>query len=141
MSKIKYDDIVYFKGSKILIIWALTPKNSMPAKEFLDEMVPPDWGKLDRILKRLGDYGQIRNKQQFRSVGGSLFEVKGGVRRLVGYFIPGHFVLTHGFSKRGGGKSANKFPPKERKRALKIKQDFEQLFRNMRKERNHGRKK
>jgi hypothetical protein len=141
MPKIKYNDVVYFRGSRILIIWASTTTGSMPAKEFLDATVPPDWGKLDRILKRLGDYGQVRNKQQFRTVGESLFEVKGGVRRLVGYFIPDHFVLTHGFSKRGGGKSANKFPQKERKRALKIKQDFELLFKNMRKGGNHEREK
>jgi len=92
-------------------------------------------------LKRLGDYGKVVNKQQFRSVGESLFEVKGGAWRLIGYFIPNHFVLTHGFKKRGGGKAANKFPSNQKKRALKIKQDFEPLFKSIRKEVSHGQKK
>jgi hypothetical protein len=35
--------------------------------------------------------------------------------------------LTHGFNKRGGGKSANKFPPIELDRALQIKEEFEAL--------------
>ncbi|OQY43426.1 MAG: hypothetical protein B6240_12450 [Desulfobacteraceae bacterium 4572_87] len=113
----------------------------MPAKEYLDARTPPEWAKLDRILKRLGDHGKVKNIEQFRPVGDGLFEVKGGGKRMVGYFIPDHFVLTHGFDKRGGGKSANKFPPKERKKALKMKLDFEPIFTNMIKGRGHGRKK
>ncbi len=141
MPKIKYKDIIYYRGSKLTIIFAATMKDSMPAKAFLDAIGPPDWGKLDRILHRLGDYRRVINKEQFRSVGDRLFEIKGGARRLVGYYIPDHFVLTHGFEKRGGGKAANKFPKKERKRALKIKQEFKQVFKNMGKGGNHGRKK
>ena len=141
MPKIKYRDILYYDGSKFKILWAVSAGYSMPGKEFLDKLGPPDWGKLDRILCRLGDRGRIINKEQFRSVGDGLFEVKGGARRLVGYFIPDHFVLTHGFEKRGGGKAANKFPKKERQRALKIKEEFTQVFKSMKKGGGNGRKK
>lgn len=137
----KYKDILYYKGPRIRIIFAAIQKDSMPAKEYFDARIPADWTKLDRILKRLGDYGKVINKEQFRSVGDGLFEAKAGKRRLVGYFVPDHFVLTHGFDKRGGGKSANKFPPGERKRALSIKLDFEPLFKQMIKGGGHGSKK
>lgn len=137
----KFKDILYYKGTRIKIIFAATPTNSMPSKEYLEERIPAEWAKLDRILKRLGDFGKVKNKQQFRSVGDGLYEAKAGIRRLVGYFVPNHFVLTHGFNKRGGGKSANRFPSKERKRALNIKLDFEPLFKNMIKGMGHGHKK
>ena len=82
----------------------------------------------------MGDNGRIVNIEQFRPIGDKLYEVKGGARRLVGYFIPGHFVLTHGFNKRGGGKSANKFPKTQRQKAIRIKEDFDNIFKKMKKE-------
>lgn len=117
-------EIQYYSGKILKIIFAMTSNNKMPAKDYFELIRPPDWGKLDRILRRLGDHGRIKNKEQFRSVNDGLFEVKGGKFRLVGYFLPGMFILTHGFEKRGGGKKANKFPDKERKKALEIKSNF-----------------
>lgn len=136
----KYKDILYYKGRRIRIIFAATPNGSMPAKEYFNARIPAEWSRLDRILQRLGDFGKVKNTEQFRSVGDGLYEVKAARRRLVGYFVPDHFALTHGFDKRGGGKSANKFPPKERKRSLNLKSKFEPLFKKMIKGGDHGHK-
>lgn len=133
MPKIKYADTVYYRGGRLIIVCAVTTNNAMVGREFLDSIGPPDWGKLDRIICRLADKGKIFNKEQFRPVGDSLFEIKGGAKRMVGYFLPGHFVITHGFEKRGGGKSANRFPGNQRKRALEIKSQFEPIFKKMKK--------
>lgn len=121
-------DIQYCKGRFFTIIFAKKDNGECPAKDFLASTKPPDWGKLDRILKRLAERGKIINKEQFRKVDGQLYEVKGGGKRIVGFFIPKHFVLTHGFKKRGGGKSANKFPKSEKEKALQIKEDFESSY-------------
>ena len=127
-----YKGLLYWSGKMLRICFARCFNGNIPAKEFLDfaktEGVST-WGKLDRVLKRLSDYGRIRNKEQFRPVGDGLFEVKeGGGKRMVGYFSCGHFILTHGFEKRGGGKSSNKFPENERERALRIRSEFEIEF-------------
>ncbi len=118
-------ELIYYTGNRLKIVFATKQNESCPAKEFLDSIGPPDWGKLDRILKRLADYGKINNIQQFRKIDNTLFEIKGGPRRLVGYFLPGHFVLTHGFEKRGGGRAANKFPKSEIQKAKNIKEEFD----------------
>ena len=125
-----YGELLYYKGARLKIVFAMTSGGDTPGKDFfLKDTKPPAWGKLDRILKRLGDFGVINNIEQFRPVGNGLHEVKeGGGRRLVGYFLPGHFIITHGFHKRGGGKSANKFPDTERERALGIRAGFEPHF-------------
>lgn len=88
-------DAIYYNGKCLRIICAKRQNGTYPAKDFLDSATPQDWSKLDRIIKR-----------------------------LAGYFIPGHFVLTHGFEKRGGGK-ADKFPSSEMQKALNIKNDFD----------------
>jgi len=123
------EELLYCSGKMRRIFFARSSNGDIPAKEFLDSAKRGSvatWGKLDRILKRLSDFGQIRNKEQFRPVGDDLWEVKeGGGKRLVGYFSYSHFILTHGFEKRGGGKASNKFPPTERERALRIKSEFE----------------
>lgn len=121
-------DIIYYTGRCLKIIWAKKRNGTYPAKKFFDSIKPPDWGKLDRIIKRLADYGKVINIEQFRKIDGQLYEVKGGNKRLVGFFIPEHFVLTHGFKKRGGGRSANKFPKPQMEKAIQIKEDFESTY-------------
>lgn len=123
-----YKDTVYYAGTHYIILFAQTGKNRMPAKKFFDSIGPPDWGKLDRVLTRLADRGKIINIEQFRSIGDDLYEVKGGRFRLIGFFKAGHFVLTGGFEKRGGGKAANRVPDNERRKALRIKSEFEQTI-------------
>lgn len=124
---IDYKGLLYYAGTHLRIIFARPRGQNLHAKEFLDSLEDKSLLKLDRVLKRLADYGKVKNKEQFRSVGEDLWEVKEpGGKRLVGYFLgAGHFVLTHGFQKRGGGRAANKFPPEERDRAIRIRQEFE----------------
>lgn len=122
---IHYKDLIYCVGDQKTILFAVTNSGRMPAKTFFDRIGPPDWGKLDRILRRLSDRGKISNKQQFRNIDDDLYEVKGGKFRLIGFFKAGHFVLTNGFQKRGGGKSANRVQDNERKKALRIRSEFE----------------
>lgn len=117
-------EIVYYKGKCLTVVFAQKQNGTCPAKDFLDAVGPPDWGKLDRIIKRLADTGKIYNTQQFRKIETLIYEVKGGSKRLAGYFKAGYFVLTHGFEKRGGGKS-DKFPSSEKQKAYNIKKEFD----------------
>lgn len=117
-------ELVYYTGKYLKIVFAQKRNGTCPAKEFLDSIGPPDWGKLDRIIKRLADKGKIYNIQQFRKIEPQIYEIKGGSKRLAGYFKPGYFVLTHGFEKRGGGKS-DKFPPSEKQKVTNIKKEFD----------------
>ena len=120
-----YRNTVYYAGAKFKILYAQTNNGRMPAKVFFDSIGKPDWGKLNRVLKRLANRGTVKNKELFRNIGDGLFEVKGGKCRLIGFFKAGVFVLTNGFDKRGGGKAANRVPDKERRKALRIKTEFE----------------
>lgn len=128
--------LLYYDGKCRKIFFAKAHGGSIPAQEFLEEIKnAAEWSKLDRVLTRLGDYGQIRNEEQFRSIGDDLYEVKEpGGKRLIGYFRAGHFIVTHGFKKRGGGKAANKVPPEERARAIRIREEFELEFQRIIKE-------
>ncbi len=130
MNSYSNDDLIYFRGSRLTILMAETTDGDCPIKDFIDDTDPSDWAKIDRVLVRLANFGKVNNTEQFRDVDDGLFEVKETCRkkRIAGYFLPGHFIITHGFEKRGGGKAANKFPPRHRERALRIKEQFRPKF-------------
>lgn len=115
---------IYYDGKCLKIIFAVTANDKLPAKDYLDELLrtsSEDWDRIRRILCRLGDRGRVFNKQQFRSVGNGIFEVKAGSRRVLGCYVKaGYFALLCGFKKRG-----RKLPKTEKTKALKIRSEFE----------------
>lgn len=134
---IDYRKLLYYAGTRLRVIFACTAAGDRLGQDFMDALDVNTWGKIDRVLKRLADQGRISNTELFRKVGSDLWEVKeGGGKRLVGYFMAGHFVITHGFEKRGGGKAANKFPSEERERAERIRREFEMVFNRINRERS-----
>ena len=129
---IDYKELLYYSGTRLRIIFARSKSKSLRSKDFLDSLESDSLMKLDRVLKRLEDYGKVFNTEQFKTIGDDLWEVKEpGGKRLIGYFRPAHFVLTHGFEKRGGGRSANKVPAEEKERANRIREEFEFEFKRM----------
>lgn len=72
-------------------------------------------------IKRLGDFGQIQNREMFRKESGGFWAFKAFQARLLRYFRPDQrVVITHGFSKKGDAIRKQEF-----ERAARIKQEYE----------------
>lgn len=115
----------YYVGRKLTVLLAEKTNGNCPAKDYLDSLGNDKFSALDRIIKRLADFGKISNKEQFRIIDDHIYEIKAKGHRLPGIFKPNCFIITHGFPKRGGGKSANKFPSKEKTKTFGIISEYE----------------
>ena len=115
----------YYTGRKLTVLLAEKTNGNCPAKDYLDGLDNDKFSALDRIIHRLADFGKIFNKEQFRIIEDQIYEIKAKGHRLPVIFKPNCFIITHGFPKRGGGRSANKFPPREKTKALGIISEYE----------------
>lgn len=113
------DRALAYRGRCFVIEFALLPEGQMPAKEFLEGLNEGDQAKILSLIERLGDHGEIRNREKFKKVERTdFFEFKSFQVRIIGFFIHGRrFVLTHGFRKK-----QDNIPKSELERAYWIKQ-------------------
>lgn len=132
------DDLQYCSGEIRTIIFAKTENDRYPAEEFLQSLEKKHSARLSAILKSLSKKQTIFNTQLFRKANDQIYEVKTSKYRLIGYFQSGYFILTHGFEKRGGGKSANRTPRSEKKRAARIISEFDPVLEQLIKEQKEG---
>ena len=96
---------VYYEGKVYIVELAIRADGSCPAKEYLDQLFKRSkihWEKIIRPIKRLADFGEISNRQQFKKIEGTDFwEFKSFQIRMPCFFLPdGRVVITHGFSKK-----------------------------------------
>lgn len=108
-----------YQGRCFTIEFALLPEGQMPAKEFLEGLSLGDQAKISALIKRLGDLGEIRNREKFKKIERTeFFEFKSFQVRIIGFFMQGRrFVLTHGFPKK-----QDNIPQSQLERANRIKQ-------------------
>lgn len=98
-----------------------------PVKEFLDELAADakrSHDSLVAILDLHANHGPITNKRKSRDEGDDLYAFKNPYNaRILYFYMPGgRTVMTHGFKKKG-----DKLPPNEKRRALAIKAQVEEL--------------
>ena len=114
-------------GAKFAVEYARTAKGAYPAEVYLGELDLRTRAKLDALIERFSQLGEIRNKEQFKLLkgGNQLFEFKHYQARVVGYYAPrqGAIVLTHGFTKQ-----SNDTPSPEIERAKRIREEYERYM-------------
>lgn len=76
------------KGTKRTIHSVIFADGSSPAVEFLDPLTDDKRRKLDTLFERMGDHGELRNKEKFKKVEDSdgLFEFKSHQIRVLCFF-------------------------------------------------------
>lgn len=91
-----------YRGTRFCIQYAVRASGSCPAREFYESLSTPDQAKILALLVRMGDHGQIFNKEKFKKIEGTgLYEFKSFQVRIICSFQPKRrLVLLHGVIKK-----------------------------------------
>lgn len=112
---------IAYQGPAFTIEWYWDARGRSPALEYFELLPEERQDDLLLLLKRMGDLGRIFDKTKFRNEGDQIFAFKPQPDRFLCFFTTGRkIVITNAFVKKG-----NKLPPREKKRALRAKADFE----------------
>ncbi|HEU5281689.1 MAG TPA: type II toxin-antitoxin system RelE/ParE family toxin [Gammaproteobacteria bacterium] len=110
-----------YRGEFFTIEWYFDNKGKSPALTHYLSLPLNEKIATLHLFKRMGDGGKIMDKTKFNHEGDKLFAFKPQPNRFLCFFTVGKkIIITHGFVKK-----SQKLPALEKKRALKIKQEYE----------------
>lgn len=113
---------VVYRGSCFTIEWYFDSQGKSDVKEYFDRLSRTQKQKFLYLVKRMGDAGKIYDKTKFRYEGDNIYAFKPQPDRFLCFFYrEGKIIITNGFFKK-----QQKLPLKEKERALKYRQDYEQ---------------
>ncbi len=118
------DRIIAYRGGRFTIEYARESNRDVPGLDFFKSLEPRWQARFVNLYKRLGDFGQIQNREMFRKESEGFWAFKAFQARLLCYFRPDQrVVITHGFSKKGDAIRRQEF-----ERAARIKQEYEEFL-------------
>jgi hypothetical protein len=100
MSKEADTPEVVVRGAMRTIEYAVCANGSSPARDFVENLEPPDQRKLVVLLRRMAEHGNVPNEQQFKHVKGKLFEFKKHQIRVFCFRDGDSWILTNGYKKK-----------------------------------------
>lgn len=114
------EEYIVYEGEAFTIEWYFDAKGKSQPLKFYEARVEDQRIQLLKLVKTMGDMGNIRNKTKFRNEGDKIFAFKPRPNRFFCFFVEGpKIVITNGFVKK-----KDKLPPNEKKRALIHMADF-----------------
>ncbi|MBN2159249.1 MAG: type II toxin-antitoxin system RelE/ParE family toxin [Spirochaetes bacterium] len=109
-----------YEGPCFAIEWYFDTGGKSQALEYFQELNEGRQDKTLYLLKRMGDFGKISNKAQFRYEGDDIFAFKPQPDRFLCFFVKGRkIIITNAFVKK-----SDALPRKEKQRAMKSREDF-----------------
>jgi hypothetical protein len=122
------DGVIAYRGVQLTIEYAHEANGEAPGSAFFNSLDPRWQARIVYLYKRLGDVGQIHNREMFRKETGEFWAFKAFQARLLCYFRRDQrVVITHGFSKK-----TDKIRKQEFDRAARIKQEYEDYLSGLR---------
>lgn len=114
-------EYIIYKGEFFTVEWYYSEKGTSQAKEYFDELDDGSKAKLLYLIQRISDHGKISNKKLFNNEGDGLYAFKPQPERFLTFFTKGKkIIITSAFRKK-----TQKLPTKQKKYALKIKDNYE----------------
>lgn len=77
-----WPDYMAYEGDVYQIEFYFDEKGKSQSRKYLEDMKPSDARKFAHLLQMMGDMGQIRNKEKFRSEGDKIYAFKPQPHRL-----------------------------------------------------------
>lgn len=112
---------IAYQGDKFTIEWYFDRRGKSPAFEYFEKLPLSRKKKLIHLFFLLGDVGKIFNEEKFRHEGNQIYVLKPAPDRFLCFFFDGSKVIvTNVYEKKSA-----KMPPKEKAKALKVKEDYE----------------
>lgn len=113
---------VVFAGEKFTIEWYFDSKGKSRALNYFESLGDRDQIKLLELFELMGNVGEIKNKNKFRSEGEKIYAFKPHPYRFLCFFYAGQkIILTNAFHKK-----TDKLPQNEKLRALEIMKSYEE---------------
>lgn len=113
------DDRLVYIGNSRRIEWAVLPNGKLPGLKVWNKLDSRDKAKLFTTIKRLGDFGVVRNEERYKHEQGKIYAIKANIIRIYCYEISGNrIVLTNVVTKKQ--KKARK---EDLKRAERIRKE------------------
>ena len=115
------NEYVAFEGKKFLIEWYFDSKGNSIALNYFESLNEDEQIKLLSLFELMGNIGVIKNETKFRNEGDKIYAFKPQPHRFLCFFFTGKkIIVTNAFHKK-----TDKLPPKEKDKALKIKENYE----------------
>ena len=118
---IKDFEYIIYKGKYFSVEWYYSENGNSQPKEYYEELDVASQAKFLYLVERMSDHGKISNKKLFNTEGDGLYAFKPQPERFLTFFTKGKkLIITSAFRKK-----TQKLPNKEKKKALKIRKDYE----------------
>lgn len=113
-------EYIVYEGEAFTIEWYHDAKGKSQPYDFLESLNDDEQAQLFKLVKLMGDMGQIHNKIKFRNEGDKIYAFKPKPNRFLCFFVEGRkIIITNGFVKK-----KDKLPPGEKERALNHMKDY-----------------
>lgn len=113
-------EFIAYEGEAFTIEWYFNDKNCSDALEYYNSLNKAERIQLLKLLKRMGDNGEIKDKTKFRNEGDKIYAFKPQPERFLCFFYEGKkIVITNGFRKK-----QPKLPTNEKDKAINSRNDY-----------------
>jgi len=96
------EDNILLKREWGTIKYAVRRSGRMPARKFVESLDVRARIKLEALLERMAEYGEIRNVEKFKHLQDKIYEFKSGKNRVLCFQGGRSWILTNGFKKQKG---------------------------------------
>ena len=117
--EIKKEFLIY-EGPRFTIEWLVDEKGRSQAREYYYRLTQDRRIQFLKLVKRIGDYGKIVNKEKFRNEGDKIYAFKPKPDRFLCFFCIGKkIIVTSAFTKK-----SQKLPKNEKEKAIKLMRNY-----------------
>ena len=113
-------EYLIYVGSAFELEWYIDSNGESEAKEYFEALPEKQQLRFLYLVKRIGDFGKITNKELFRNEGNKIYALKPQPDRFLCFFFRGQkIIVTNAFQKK-----QQKLPTKEKEKAVKYMKDY-----------------
>ena len=117
---VKNLEYIAYQGESLTIEWFFSINRKSQALEYYQSLDVDKRIKCLKLLKRMGDVVEIKDKTKFISEGDKIYAFKPMPDRFLCFFYKNKkIIITNAFRKK-----QQKLPIKEKKRALRNREDY-----------------
>ncbi|MBE9054791.1 MULTISPECIES: type II toxin-antitoxin system RelE/ParE family toxin [Sphaerospermopsis] len=113
-------EYIIYVGLVFQLEWYFDENGESEALEYFNQISEQQQLKFLFLVKRIGDFGKISNKEQFRNEGDKIYAFKPQPDRFLCFFFTGKkIIVTNAFQKK-----TQKLPNNQKEKAIKYMNDF-----------------
>jgi len=113
-------EYIIYVGLIFQLEWFFDENGESEALEYFHQLSEQQQLKFLFLVKRIGDFGRISNKEQFRNEGDKIYAFKPQPDRFLCFFFTGKkIIVTNAFQKK-----TQKLPNNQKEKAIQYMNDF-----------------